>query len=434
MVPERALSYARGFSYAGAMRSVWIVVVLAACGGNGKNNKSVVVDSGVDDSMQIDAPSTTCRTAPVDFRHHACNPLTQTGCNAGEKCTWLMDASTPQYVGHIGCAPDGTAALGATCMFGAPGATGYDNCVKGLICSNYRGGSGVCRQICDNQGGAPMCPAGNVCNTYSGLFSTGDTTPAAAGMCDPGCSPLDDNDFDGSGTALTKTGTSCTGATVGCYGYPSFGTAPTTGWACTNDINYNDNLRHRTQCTEANGCADPGPTVYVNSCNQGYLPLLRESTGVSTVICVAMCKPGNAYAGNPCTQYPAGQSPHACNNVDARGTFNTATTTTNGEHCVYSWYFEIDDQGNFLQSGTSDSVGFCYDHTKYLYDSNGDNAPDAPLPPCASLQIKSTGMDPSDPLTYFGASDLGCVESKLALPMMNKKRPDIRILGVGRRN
>ena len=39
----------------------------------------------------------------------ACNPLTQAGCAAGEKCTWLLDALTPpQYVGHIGCAPDGT--------------------------------------------------------------------------------------------------------------------------------------------------------------------------------------------------------------------------------------------------------------------------------------------------------------------------------------
>src|SRR5262249_21279113 len=146
------------------------------------------------------------------------------------------------------------------------------------------------------------CDAQHVCVTYSGLFSTGDTTPAAGGVCDLACDPLTDNDFDGSGTQV-KTGTTCgSAAGNGCYGYPSFGHPPATGWSCGADINVNESqpagLRHRVECTTTNNCADPGPTIYVNSCNQGYLPLLRESTMVSTAICVALCQPKNCFMGS----------------------------------------------------------------------------------------------------------------------------------------
>ena len=52
-----------------------------------------------------------------------------------------------------------------------------------------------------------------------------------AGVCDPSCNPLDDNDFDGSGTMHTKIGTACTtDPTEGCYGSPS--TTHTTFFTC----------------------------------------------------------------------------------------------------------------------------------------------------------------------------------------------------------
>ena len=81
-------------------------------------------------------------------------------------------------------------------MFGEAGATGYDDCAKGGVCSAFdgTGGPGVCKQICDNAGGAPTCDDSHVCVQYSRLFSTGATTPAAAGVCDLACDPLTDND------------------------------------------------------------------------------------------------------------------------------------------------------------------------------------------------------------------------------------------------
>jgi hypothetical protein len=393
-----------------------LVGLLVACGGGGDSKKVVIVDSGGPDG-------------PTQ-----CNPLTQAGCAAGEKCTWLLDALMPQYVGHIGCAPDGAKNADEACMYGAPGATGYDDCKKGLVCGNYRGGAGVCKTICDQQGGAPMCDAAHVCVTYSGLFSTGAMSPSAGGVCDLACDPLQDNDFDGSGTTLTGTAdarrkmTCGTNAQVGCYGYPSFGTPPATGWSCTGDIKYTvaqpTGLRHRVQCTEATMCADPGPTIYVNSCNQGYLPLLRESTMVSTAICVALCKPSTCYNNNNCGTNNVnriGASDDGCrlaDRVSKDATFNNANDADGGEHCVHGWWFEIDDQGNFLQSATSDTIGYCYNHEVYLYDTDANNMGDAPLPNCGNLGSGTgPGSDPLMPNTYWGALDLGCVPSTF-IPMM----------------
>jgi hypothetical protein len=406
-----------------------IVFALVACGGggDGPTRNDARSDTTIADTAIPDVP---VDTTVIDAKVYVdaagvCNPLTQAGCNAGDKCTWLLDAVMPQYVGHIGCAPSGTAAVGDPCMYGAPGVTGFDSCQKGLVCGNFRGGAGVCKTICDQQGGSPMCGAQDVCVTYSGLFSTGPTTPAAGGVCDKRCDPLADNDFDGSGTALTRTGTACSGAAnIGCYGFPSFGTPPQTGWSCTTDIHYTTSLVHRVQCTTTTGCADSGPTIYVNSCNQGYLPMLRESATLTTVVCVALCKPKNCYAGN-CganNEDQLGEAPHRCNAIDARGTFDTSP---GGEHCAFSWFFEVDDQNTFLRSPTSDTVGFCFDHSKYLYDSNGDTVNDAPFPPCASLP-NGQGQG-----TALGAGDVGCVDTANAgVNFVGKprKRPDLRPL------
>ena len=327
----------------------------------------------------------------------------------------------PSYVGHIGCAPIGAAAVGEACMFGAPGASGYDDCAKGSVCSNYRSNNpGICKAICDPQGGNPMCSSTTSCVTYAGLFAISPNLPAAGGVCDPSCDPLEDNDFDGPGTAFTRAGTVCSGSqTIGCYGYPSFGTPPKSSWSCTADINYGASLFHRVPCSytpsDPYSCADPGPTIYVNSCNQGHLPLLYEMTGTTTVICVAMCRPANCYAGNCGTndEDRLGQAPHRCNSIDRRGTFDVSI---GGEHCDYLWDYEIDQQGTFLRSPTSDTLGFCFDHSKYLYDSDGNNSPDTALPACAALQLTGTGSaaDLDEPTVYFGAKDLGCVSSTLA--------------------
>jgi hypothetical protein len=375
------------------------VGLLAACGGGSGDNKIKVIDSSID-------------SPPVG----TCSPLTQMGCQASEKCTWIIDATDPMYVGHVGCVPNGAKNVGDACTFGAAGATGYDDCKAGGVCSAFGtpGTNGTCKQICDNQGGNPMCDASHVCVTYSRLFSTGATSPAAAGVCDLACDPLNDNDFDGSGSQ-TKPGNTCGSATnIGCYGIPSGGTPPATGWSCTGDVNSTNATRlvHRVQCTTATGCADTDGTIYVNSCNQGYLPLFRESTAVSTAVCIAMCAPLDCYKGNCGTNdvNRHGATPHRCQTPDAQGTFNTGSGR---EECEYLWSEELDGSGNWLPSPTSDTMGFCFDHGLYKYDPSGGNNPTIPLPGCEFLDIVGSGSDPNMPLTYFGAENFGCINSGL---------------------
>jgi hypothetical protein len=406
---------------------MWMVrgclLLAAACGGGELAPGDASIEDAAADAAgaQVDA-SGSASGGP-------CNLLTQGGCSIGEKCTWIIDAVSPQYVGHVGCAPDGAANVGDPCMFGAPGASGFDNCANRLICGNYRGGSGTCKAICDLQGAAPMCDSSHACVSYSGLFETSTTTPAAGGVCDAACNPLADNDFDGSGTVSAKSGTVCNGPpSVGCYGYPSYGTAPATGWSCTNDINFDQaqptGLRHRVQCTQSNNCADAGPQIYVNSCNQGYLPLLYEASGSSTIICVAICKPAVCYSGNcgagDTNRQGDPASAHRCNDVDRVGSF--AAT----EHCQYLWWRETDDAGHQLPSPTSDAIGFCMDFAQYRYDSNGDNqvtASDLPLPNCDTLGSGfGSGSDRLMPSTYFGALDLGCVPSTYLPPAASGKQ------------
>jgi hypothetical protein len=111
-----------------------------------------------------------------------CNPLTQEGCGVGEKCSWHLDALTPQNFGHVECVPNGTAMVGEACMFGAPGGTGVDNCVGGLVCSKDQG-AGTCRELCDLTGGDPQCGIVGTCTAHASIFVTQGMSPTV-GLCE----------------------------------------------------------------------------------------------------------------------------------------------------------------------------------------------------------------------------------------------------------
>jgi|CXWL01.1.fsa_nt_gi hypothetical protein len=102
-----------------------------------------------------------------------CDPLSQTGCQPGQKCAWVRDVVLPS-AGHIECVPDGTVAVGNRCTYGDAGVTGYDNCAKGGACS-----SGFCLVICDL--GASACTGQLTCRRYPGLF--GRPTQETLGVC-----------------------------------------------------------------------------------------------------------------------------------------------------------------------------------------------------------------------------------------------------------
>src|SRR4051794_10509614 len=186
------------------MRLLLLVGLVAACGDDPPAHGCIVRGAIGRCSGSLDGSGVVETDGP-------CSPLTQTGCDAGQKCTWIIDQLTPTYVAHVGCVADGSKPVGAACEYGAAGATGYDDCAKGAVCSSFTASRepGTCKQICDNAGGDPMCGAANRCVVELPLFRTGASSPAAAGVCEQPCDPLADNDFDGSGSALSRSGSAC---------------------------------------------------------------------------------------------------------------------------------------------------------------------------------------------------------------------------------
>jgi len=324
----------------------WLGLIIAfGCG----DPKISIIDGGLEDAL-VDA-------FPM---FGPCNILMQTGCAPGNRCTVLHVPVPGGFERRVGCAPDGTVSIGTACLFTtATNEPAYDNCVSGSVCA------GICKAVCNSELGDAACPSTHACQVYSGMFP-GQTTPPA-GVCDHRCDPLDDNDFDGSGTTLSRPGTSCEHPAVGCYGYPSFGDAKPTLWACTIDV-YGE---------LDGGRQNEAGRPFINGCDQGYMMLNGT--------CHALCKPGATYQGNPNPQYPLGQAPHRCNDTDARGTFFSS------DRCVYLWRLEIGANGTFTRSSTSDTVGVCLSGS---------------WPSCDSLPLTAASGST--------AADYGCVDTAMA--------------------
>jgi hypothetical protein len=340
-----------------------------------------------------------------------CNVLAQTGCDAGQKCTWIIDDAMMR-LGHIGCAPaTGTVTDGMMCSFLPPAQGGYDDCIQGHYCFSSDDVTGICKQICDQQGGLPMCGTGFACQLYEGLF--GPIGMEAAGVCDTECDPLDDNDFDGSGTRLSKTGTKCT-QTQGCY--PQFSkTAPRRSDAvCLNIPKMSVNLFHNAPCTHADGCATSQESPYLNGCAQGFRAVVSDNTtGSNSYACRSLCALADCYLGNCGTVAdPAylGVAPHRCNAQDSTAaTGESFAPGPSGDNCVAVWWIAEQDKktGTILASAFSDKLGICLAHKDFRYDSNHDgrlDGNDATFPDCSTLPIVETAPG-------LGARQFGCVKA-----------------------
>ncbi|MFT3698497.1 MAG: hypothetical protein QM831_35460 [Kofleriaceae bacterium] len=399
------------------MHKLALVVFLVACGGNSDSKVHVLVDAGSDSDT--------------------CNPLAQTGCATGEKCTWIYDlvsSDGTNILGHTGCAPDGDKAIHDTCTRNAAGAQGWDDCVKGSFCKAKRellspGGAGVCEAICDNNGSDPMCASGSTCVTYHNVFEASDKN--VAGVCDYRCDPFDDNDakHDGS-AAINRPGTACQDYEE-CNGFPSSGALPT-AFSCARE--YNTDLHHRHTCTATDGnslmAADPLSQVACstasNGCSQGYHALTLKTVAGQETYCLAMCKPASCWMGNcgtdsqseKLTGDPAGG--HQCKPANIIVNDPAALPATlgaggvNGDQCYFGWHFEIDDSNMLHTSEYSDTFGVCLDHSILQYDANNDGTNDTPWPKCDQVANPiGTGSAGGDGTCTpengcRGASNFGC--------------------------
>jgi hypothetical protein len=101
-----------------------------------------------------------------------CNPISQTGCDAGEKCAFVLD-DVDSRVGHTGCVANGTVEQGGDCT--GPEAVGEsDDCVAGAHCYLSK-----CNAMCvDNT----QCGDAGACQSFESLDYD---------VCLPSCNPLD---------------------------------------------------------------------------------------------------------------------------------------------------------------------------------------------------------------------------------------------------
>ena len=352
---------------------------LAACGGGGGNTDGVII--------QVDGGL---------VEPGVCNPLTQTGCNAGEKCTWWTDQDNPP-IGHVGCAPDGPLAIGAACMDPVAGAMGYDTCAKGAVCL-----SGECKQICDQQGGAPPCDANHSCTRYADFFEVGGM--AVAGVCDPACDPLTQELKVGTSTAACGSANP-TMPSAGCYGFDDYSCAP----AGMNTWTLTDRAMPRTNAAGQ---------AYLNGCAPGFLPFFFETTGSNVTLCSGLCAAvevtsatvnaatlvkGDAAALGKLPTTAAAIAGDATCNIGKKGSEATS-------ECRFIWAYVGDMATGALlpafEANYADKLGVCMAIGQFNYDQDMMPAtPGVPYPSCKDLPVPSAATATLD---YDDADDWGC--------------------------
>ncbi|MAQ19703.1 MAG: hypothetical protein CMN30_33485 [Sandaracinus sp.] len=122
-----------------------------------------------------------------------CEPVSQTGCAAGEKCTYVYEVGDMTR-GRTTCAPEGSIDVGESCAFAAMSGGEVDDCVPGAVCE-----AGVCTPICDAlaSGG---CDDGAVCLDLVTPLRDREDVGVCTPMCDPfapDCGPFECRYFDG---------------------------------------------------------------------------------------------------------------------------------------------------------------------------------------------------------------------------------------------
>ncbi len=254
--------------------SALCAVAFGACGGGGDDDGDIsITDSG----PVIDG-------APPIV---TCNPVTQAGCEADEKCAQLVESAPTEanpdapFLARTDCVPNGTVPEGGACTRGEPGATsGFDDCVGSYSCI-----SGACSPIC-NVGPPDSCRVdgqsaaeGSYCTLFNELFDDVDLT----GICVPGCNPV--NDTLGDDGIITNN--DCEAA-EGCYLNASRGIA-----ACTNVAGGSEENAQNTVCAASDG------QCYLNACASGFLPLLPDSpdNGIDST-CARYCTPVDTHTNS----------------------------------------------------------------------------------------------------------------------------------------
>lgn len=216
---------------------------LWACGGGG--SKVHLADAGADGGAGI------------------CNPVTNEGCGAGEKCAdaFVGGGDAGPALHRTACVPDGSVAVGGACerMADDTGLS-YDNCQAKSTCIN-----GTCLTNCTSS--PDSCGDAQACALYEHLFD--DYTQEMLGVCVPTCDPVAQD---------------CENADDACYLQVSTGDG--TCASAPDDTHQ-----------QGDDCIGPDAmNCYLNGCSRGYGSPLFTSQGQA---CMAYCTPVDTYLIDP---------------------------------------------------------------------------------------------------------------------------------------
>lgn len=349
-----------------------LLSVVAACGGG---------DSAPDaPDICVGAECVDGGTTPDAGQ--VCNPVAQTGCEAGQKCTWITivepSAADRDGVGVIGCVQDGTAGIGEACTDGPAGeGTGFDTCAAGGYCI-----AGTCQEICTDV--PDSCDAEtSACGRYTGVFN--ETTPVI-GVCDFKCDPVDQtrvfDDAENCGGTVSGTPPS---SNRGCYGY----TGGTQNIDFTCAPAFPDNAMNTHYVTLA---ADD---AFLNACAPGYglLPFSYEPAP-DLAVCVAYCRPGPSSMGQTTNLNGLSGSGFTC---ATRGGTLPETECRYWQWLEATWQHEL--------SPEKADFGFCLKFGDHRYDSDQDGTFESPFPSCGTL----SATDGPDDDTFPDAEGWGCM-------------------------
>jgi hypothetical protein len=297
----------------------------------------------------------------------ACNPVAQTGCGPGQRCTWIWTGPT---VGHNACLADGSVNLGDACTIGPDGeTTGFDNCKKGTSCI-----SGVCKTIC--AASPDTCPTSYNCTLYTGAPFDPDST-MGIGFCDPGCDPLTQRRLTDGAAACGSPNPSA--PTLGCFGPVGGG-----HFVCTRILS----------TTKTQGV--PAGTPYVNACAPGFVPVPQDATPNSPAICTAFCRPADSSSVSPAGAPGLAGSGYTCPDKGAAAP----------HECRYHWWWWEDFTApGYTPSSNSNTLGICLNYPSYQFDSNNDGRLDMTFPSCTTLSPTAHNFD----LTLSDAAAWGCL-------------------------
>jgi hypothetical protein len=352
----------------------------------------------------------------------ACNPMLQTGCKAGEKCTWLVLADTPTRLGQVACMPDGSVPVGGDCTTATAAGGGVDTCVAGTLCVSRK-----CKPICDPQlvEGSAMgaCPINFSCSLYEGFFSNG--SGAIAGVCEPACDPLTQKlkvgtanlDACGSLTPAAPTSTCVRGP-----GFRTFACAPSGPdfYAKT------DRMPPETA---------PSGAPYPNGCAPGFIPFyFEDASGTMKTLCSGLCAPlkvdrdiagtagheqDNRGDKTALGKLPTDPMPLVGKSTCDEGVKGSKIDNPRGEDCRFLWYpLAGGDPNKAANSPYNDTLGVCFAYEKFKTVRVPNMAELQAQKSCADLEALPRTGNP-----YLSAKENGCYP--LSQSRGFRKRPDM---------